>query len=413
MKKKELKRNQNQTEADLDGLKDGNLLELLNISPITFLYLQLLEKSLNDLALKEREDYLKRNPNDSANGFYTRTLYYATSPLSVRVPRTRSSNFFPKSLPKYQRVLPKVYEQLVESIILSSRSIESAKRSMKTLGLPINEPTIDGIVEEYANDFRQYVSRELDSDYFIIFMDAKVLHVKEDGKVKRMVMITAVGVNMEGMKEVLGCMIFEGNETIDKWREFILDLQNRGVRRVLLFVTDNFPGLTKLIRGLFPMAMHQLCIVHLIRNAKTHLKREDYRRFRREMAKIERSEDFDQAYTLFLELIEWLREKGYIHFSKELSRKAEHYVVFTKFPMEIRTRVKSTNASENLHKELEKIKQNGGGYFQSMRILEAKWGMYLRKLREGRWRRPEPRFKGALPELYRLFRSIYESGEVF
>ena len=163
----------------------------------------------------------------------------------------------------------------------------------------------------------------------------------------------------DGVRDIgyTGEVEISGNETIDKWREFILGSG--------------------------------------------------------EMAKTERSEDFDQAYTLFLKLIKWLREEGYIRFSKELSRKAEYYVVITKFPMEIRTRVKSTNASENLHKELEKIKQNGGGYFQSMRILEAKWGMYLRKLREGRWRRPEPRFKGALPELYRLFRSIYESEEVF
>ncbi len=87
-----------------------------------------------------------------------------------------------------------------------------------------------------------------------------------------------------------------------------------------------------------------------------------------EMAKTERSEDFDQAYTLFLKLIEWLREKGYIRFSKELSRKAEYYVVITKFPMEIRTRVKSTSASENLHKDLEKIQENGDGRSQDSKV---------------------------------------------
>ena len=83
-------------------------------------------------------------------------------------------------------------------------------------------------------------------------------------------------------------------------------------------------------------------------------------------------------------------------------------MAFTRFPEEIRSRVKTTNASENLHKELERIRRNSGGYFQSKKILEAKWWMFLRGLGEGVWSKPEPRFKGVLPELHRMFREVYE-----
>ena len=83
-------------------------------------------------------------------------------------------------------------------------------------------------------------------------------------------------------------------------------------------------------------------------------------------------------------------------------------MVFMRFPEEIRSRVKSTNASENLHKELERIRRNSGGYFQSRRILEAKWWIFIRGLEEGVWSKPEPRFKGVLPELHRMFREVYE-----
>jgi len=106
--------------------------------------------------------------------------------------------------------------------------------------------------------------------------DAKEIEVKSGGKVKKMVIISGIGVNMEGKKELLGSLVFEDRETLSCWREFLLDLKNRGVARVVLFVTDDFSGLIKLIQGLFPLSMHQLCIVHLIRNAKLHLSKEEF-----------------------------------------------------------------------------------------------------------------------------------------
>ena len=388
--------------------EEYSLLDLLKSSPLHIFYNKAIEKFVNSIALKEREKYLESNPDDSANGFYSRSLYYSQIPLTINIPRTRSSNFFPGIVPKYKRTIPETYDELVESIILQSRSIEAAKRAIRGLELPVNESTIKEIIEENAKEFREYVNRDLESDWLVVFMDVKIIYVKEDKKVKKMVIYTAVGVNMEGRKEILGSEVYEGNENIEKWKDFLNKLENRGMRRVLLFVTDNFSGLTKLIKGKFKMSMHQLCVVHLVRNARLHLKKEDYKYFREEMKRIEGLGSFEEAYTAFMELVEWLRERGYVHFSRELRGKAEEYVVFTRFPEEIRSRVKSTNASENLHKELKRIRRNSGGYFQSKKILEAKWWMFLRGLGEGVWSKPEPRFKGVLPELHRMFREVYE-----
>ena len=268
---------------------------------------------------------------------------------------------------------------------------------------------IEEIIKEYAGYLKNYLSRELESDWLVVFADAKIIEVKDKEKVKKKIILTAVGINMKGQKEILGSEIYEGNETIEKWREFLLKLKNRGLTRVLLFVTDNFQGLTKLIKGLFPQAMHQLCIVHLMRNGKLHLKKEDYKYFIEEIKRIEKIGDYEEAYSEFIKLTEWLKEKGYKHFSKELNKKAENFVAFTRFPEEIRSRIKSTNASENLHKELERIKRNSGGYFQSMRILQCKWGIFINNLRENSWKNPEPKFKSVLPKLHNMFKKIYES----
>jgi len=392
----------NLQEDIMSGITPEKLIEM-----ITQIYLP---RILNELMLSERNFYLSHNPLDSANGFYPRTLFFKDLPLKLSVPRTRSSNFFPGVLPRYKRTLPQDYENLVESLLLSARSIEALKESIRNMQLPLSPGFIDELVSRLSQEFQDYVSREIDSDWLVVYIDAKEVEVKEDKKVKKMVLVTGVGVNMEGEKEVVGSKLFEGSENLERWREFLLDLRRRGMSRVLLIVTDNFPGVTKLVRGIFPMAWHQLCIVHLIRNGKYHLTREGYRRFREELRRVERASDFDSAYTIFMEIIEWLKGES-PYFAERLRRAAENYVAFTRFPMEVRSRVKSTNASENLHKELERIRINTGGYFQSREVLYAKWQIYLRRLKERRWLKPEPKFKNVLGELHRLFWSVYEAEE--
>jgi len=387
-------------EALLDGINTEKLLEMvaqLHLSHI-----------LNKLMLFERESYLNENPNDSANGFYERTLHWKNLPMRLSVPRTRSSDFFPSTLPKYKRALPESYGRLVEALLLSARSIDALKDSIRGMGLPVSSDSIERMVERLACEFEDYTMRELDSDWLVLYVDAKELEVKEDKRVKKMTLITAVGVNMEGRREVVGSRLYEGRESLEKWRDFLLGLKKRGMVRVLLIVTDNFPGVVNLVKGIFPMAFHQLCLVHLIRNGKLHLSKDAYKRFREWLDRVSKASDFETAYTFFLEMIDWLNGEA-PHFAEELRKKAEQYVVFSRFPMELRSRLKSTNASENLHKELERIRINSGGYFQTREIFYAKWQIFLRRLREKRWSKPEPRFKGVLPELHRMFREIYES----
>lgn len=387
-------------EVLLEGINTEELLEMIAQLQLSHI--------LNKLMLFERETYLSENPEDSANGFYERTLHWNNLPMRLSVPRTRSSRFFPTTLPKYKRTLPESYGRLVEALLLSARSIDALKDSIREMGLPVSSDAIERLVNRLASEFEDYVMRELDPDWLVLYADAKELEVKEDGKVKKMVLITCVGVDMDGRREVVGSKLYEGRESLEKWRDFLLRLKKRGMTRVLLIVTDNFPGVVNLIKGIFPMAFHQLCLVHLIRRGKLYLKKEAYKRFRECIDKVSKAPDFEAAYTTFLEMVEWLNEEA-PHFAEELKKKAEQYVVFTRFPMELRSRLKSTNASENLHKELERIRLNSGGYFQTKGIFYAKWQIFLRRLRERKWSRPEPRFKGVLPELHRIFREIYEN----
>ena len=167
-------------EFDMETFKD-----LLKNHPLHQLYAHLLEQVVNSVALREREEYLKSNEDDSANGFYTRKLSYVNTPLNIQVPRTRTSNFFPGIVPKYSRTLPESYDKLVLSIILNTRSIESEKRTIRHLCLPVREDIIEEIINEYTEYFNAYTSRELESDWLVVFADSKVVYVREGNKVKK------------------------------------------------------------------------------------------------------------------------------------------------------------------------------------------------------------------------------------
>jgi transposase-like protein len=367
----------------------------------------LLAEVLNLIMNAEREIHVEKT-GDSKNGFYPRHLLAGTTPVEASIPRTRSSSFFPSIIPKYSRVLREQYQKLVENILISSKSIQSLKQTLSNLNLPYSPEEIEKIVETLYNEFKELNSRELQSDWLAIFIDAKVIDVKnEKGEVKKATFLTAVGVDMDGKKQFLASILVYGSENLDAWKEMLENLSQRGVRRVLIFVTDDFPGLDRVLKSFFSLSLHQLCIVHLIRRAKTRLKKEAFKNFKEFIEKMEKANSQEEAKQILLSALESIKHQ-HPYFVEEIKSKIDLYTNFTIFPKEIRSRLKSTNASENLHKELEKIRINSGGYFQSEKILFAKWAIFIKNLHSKKWLRPEPYFKSHLQTLHLLFQNIFQ-----
>ena len=381
----------------------SNVNELISNSTIQ----SLLSIILNSIMIKERELFLNHNPS-SKNGFYNRKNFYINSiPIPISIPRTRDSSFFPSIIPKYSRVIPDDYKNLVEALILSSKSINYLKLTLSKLNLPFKPQQIDQIVNDLAQDFKAINSRELNPDWLFIFADAKNISIKNDkDQIRKGVMITAIGIDMNGYKHFLGSIVYLGNENLDAWRDLFENIVSRGVRRVLMVITDNFSGLEKLIKGFFPHCMRQLCIVHLIRNAKYRVNKDEYKRFREMIERIERADSYEEAQKIMDNIIEMVSER-HKSFGKELTKDKEKYIEFVRFPKQIRTRIKSNNASENIHSEIEKIRLNTGGYFQSERILYAKVGIFIKRLEYEKWRKGEPKIKACLFELHKMFREVY------
>jgi len=362
---------------------------------------------LQSLLLKERALYLQTNSKDVGNGFCPpRTIYHGTVPMEFSVPRTRAG-FYPPSLPKYQRNLTEPYRQLLRDLLLGTKSFAELGRTVRRLGLPYTPEELDEILQTLEREGREYLQRPLASDYLLVMMDAKVLYVRdEQGHLVQSHVLTALGVNLEGRKEILHYKLFYRSEVLETWKSSLLDMKNRGLTRVGLFVTDDVSGLTGLIRGLFPLADHQLCTVHLLRNARYHLEKETYQFFLQRFKEILAS-PVDMAREKFLALCETIEDQAPA-WVRHIRERVDHYLAFTHYPDILWNHLRTTNAVEGLNNMIETLKRNAGGHFHTERETYVKMWMQISQLHQTKGNKAHGHFLSALPDWIRLFQKRYE-----
>ncbi|MDB6033012.1 MAG: transposase, partial [Verrucomicrobiales bacterium] len=315
---------------------------------------------------------------------------------------------YPAILPKHQRYLPEAYQQLLRNILLGARSFSAARRTLQALGLGYSPEAVDKLLEDLYAEAKSFFSRPLPSDWLCLFMDAKVIDLKDEHQqVKKAVHFLVIGIGLDGKKEVITASTFWGNEVLEAWRKVLIDLKNRGLVRVLLLVTDDFTGLAPLIKGLFPHSDHQLCTVHLLRNAQRHLSLEDYALFRDNWREIQAASSFESAQTKFRALLERLRSnnKAWVEY---LEKRVPHYLTFLKYPTAVHPHLRSTNLPEGINNQIENLRRNAGGHFHSEREALIKMKLLTTDLYDHSWTRVNPTFLGQIGTLNQIFRKHFE-----
>lgn len=393
----------NQLQADLQKAMQGGLSEL-SLRP-------LLSALLGSVFRAERNAYLSQEQSDKGNGSYERNLCVGSMPLDVLVPRTRSGRFRPSTLPqRYQRNYPEEVQRILFSLLTSSRSISAAKSSLRELGLPVPEAELETITAEVVEDIDLRNSGPVDPDQVAIFMDGKYVEWREGGRLCSACIYVVIGISLEGKKRVLTCEAHTGKESLEGWKKVLKNLITRGLRRVLIVVHDDFSGLVNQTRRLFPDADIQLCIVHMQRNAKSHLSKANAAEFMQRTKTIKACYDPELAAELFEQMCD--------HFAKDaptfidgIRKKRNHYLVFLKYPETVRMGFSTTNAVEAVNSVLENMRRNNGGYFQSERVLKLKLGLTVAHLEDGIWRRYNAQIGAALPALRAMFDLRFDNAE--
>jgi transposase-like protein len=364
---------------------------------------RLFEETINQIMKTERQIYLKGSPGNKGNGYYPRTLSEGSFKLDISVPRDRQGNFRPYILPQPYHRVGASYTDVLYSLIINGYSPSQLQRTLSELGLPYTQEEIKKIVEELRERLEDFKTRQLPSEVFAIFIDGYHTDIKQSKKVRKACVYTVLGMDLLGQKDIYGFYEFFGSESKDGWLRVLNDLLDRGLQKVVLVVSDDFPGLSEALEALYPQTEHQLCFVHLKRNIRRNMGKVASREFLKVLHQIKQfSANFDEAVERFNALCDRY-QRSYPYFMKELKAKAEKYFNFLRYPDEIRKYIYTTNSAENFNRRIEEIRMRLGGYFQSVEILEMNLFLQRERLLQGRWRHPVPILKANAYELRQIF----------
>jgi putative transposase len=295
---------------------------------------------------------------NTRNGSTPKTLATEHGEVRIETPRDRDGSFEPRIVRKRQRRFEGFDDKIIAlySRGLSTRDIEAYLRDL--YGVEVGRDLISRVTDAVMDDARAWASRPLDDVYPIVFLDCLVLKIREGGSVQRRACYLALGVNLEGERDVLG-MWFQETEGAKFWMAVLNELKQRGIQDILIACVDGLKGFPEAIEAVFPKTTVQTCIVHLIRHSLKYVPRREREQVARDLKPIYTAIDADHAR----EELERFDEKWGQRFPviTQAWRNAWEYVTpFLAFGPEVRRVIYTTNAIEALNRQLRKaIKTKG------------------------------------------------------
>lgn len=374
---------------------------------------ELLESIVSDIMRLERDTFLQRVPDESANGFYSRTLQLAIGKLDLKVPRVRHGKEFRPALlpPKWKRV-DKDYENLLLAMLTNGYSQSQIEQAMHTLNMPYSQESVSLLTDLIQERSEMYRTSPLPDTMFAVFIDAYHSKMKEDARMRDIAIFTALGIDHDGYKSILGYWVLEGKESKAFWADVFQDMVSRGLKKVQIFVTDDFPGVREIIAKLYPFSDHQLCYVHMQRNLMRQLPKKLYSEVKPHLYLTKESQTKEDGMKHFEDACSIIEKKtGDRQYADRLRDKAENYLAFLGYPVEVRRYVYTTNSVESINAGLDYIRRELGGYFPSRRSLDVNYFAQISNMNESWMRKPIGMIRSMSYELRQLHATKFELKE--
>lgn len=370
------------------GGKDGVLAPMLK---------RLLEAAMEG----EMEAHLKEKdlPN-RRNGKMSKKVKTGFGSLDINTPRDRNSSFEPQILPKRQTTLGASLDHKVISLYGIGMSYADICAHLEELyGVTTSPATLSTITDRVIDEVKAWQGRPLESVYPFLWLDAIHYKVKENGGIRSKAVYCMLGMNREGIKELLGMYVGE-SEGARFWLNVISDLQNRGVKDIIIASVDNLKGLSKAIKSVFPETEVQLCIVHQIRNSMRYVPHKKRAAVIKDLKKVYQAPSKDQAEVALAYLEEnWAKQypgmvNSWLNNWEELSN-------YFKYPEEIRRRIYTTNPIESFHSQLRKVTKTKRVFPSDMALMKL---LYLvqENIRK-KWTKPVYRWNHTMSQMMIIF----------
>jgi transposase-like protein len=307
-------------------------------------------------AIKLRSDGAKRPPN-RRNGRSQKSVQGDLGEVTIATPRDRDGTFEPELIGKHQRRLPGFDEKILALYAkgMTTRDIQDIVRDL--YGVEVSPTLISTITEDLDAEVTAWRSRTLEAVWPIVYFDGIVVYVRgENGRVSQHTIYVALGVNLEGKKELLGLWLSQ-TEGAKFWLSCLTDLKNRGLSDIFVACIDGLSGFAEAIHAAYPQARVQLCIVHLVRAALRYVSAEDSKPVARDLKKIYQAATIEEAEAA-LDAFAQAWDARYPTIAKQWRAKWTDIITLFDFPPPIRRAIYTTNAIESVNSVIRKFTKN-------------------------------------------------------
>jgi transposase-like protein len=341
--------------ASIDG-KDGVLAPLI--------------KQLTEAALEaELESHLADEVRNRKNGKSSKRMKSIAGEFELEVPRDRNGTFEPQIVKKHQRHLSDQIEEKILSLYALGNSYTQIREHLEEIyGIGFSPAAISAVTDKIIPMLREWRQRPLEAIYPFVWLDAIHYKVKEEGRYVSKAVYTILGVNLNGKKEVMGLYLSE-SEGANFWLQVLTDLNNRGVKDILIASVDGLTGFPEAINTIFPKTKVQLCIVHQIRNSLKYVASKNKKEFAKDL-KLVYAAVSKEAAEIELDKLEEKWGNKYPLVIRSWRKKWENLSHYFEYPEDIRRIVYTTNIIESVHRQFRKLTKTKGAFPNENSLLK-------------------------------------------
>lgn len=313
-----------------------------------------LDAELDDELGYSKYDYKNKDTQNSRNGHNSKTLRTSFGDVEVSVPRDRKGEFEPQLLRKNQTSISQDIEEKILSMYakgMTTSDIESHIRNF--YGIEVSDTTVSRVTDKILPIAKEWQQRPLEAVYAVVFLAAIHFHVRSKGQIVKKAVYIAIGIGLDGRKDVLGMWVGE-NESAKFWATVLNGLRNRGVDDIFIACTDNLTGFSAAIEAVFPKAEIQNCIIHQIRNSTRYVSYKDLKVLMADLKAVYAAVDESSALEA-LEVFAQRWDNKYPKISASWQDNWPNLSTYFKFPQEVRRLIYTTNAIEGFNRQLRKV----------------------------------------------------------
>ena len=304
-------------------------------------------------------DIANKETDNSRNGHGDKTLQTSYGSVDVKIPRDRNGEFEPKLIGKHKKMLDDDIERKIISMYAKGMTTNDMEAHIQDMyGLDISDSTISRITDKILPIAKEWQSRPLESIYAVIYMDAIHYHVRQDGRIIKKAVYIAIGINLEGIKDVLGLWIGE-NESSKYWLSVINELKNRGVEDILIASVDGLSGFSEAINAVFPKTEIQKCVIHQIRNSTRYVSYKYLKPLMVDLKKIYTAPSEEIAVSE-LDNFDTIWGDKYPKIAISWRKNWAELSTYFKYPEVVRKIIYTTNTIEGFNRQLRKVTKNKG-----------------------------------------------------